>query len=306
MWAQLRRAGALTCLVAATARPCLADEASAQGGAEPASSAETAQPRRLVWRWPRFRTSEYYVTGAAGLLAAGSLVIPPNPGRWRGGILADEDVRDGLALGSYHEQRTARDASDVLVAAMIAYPVLVDGVIVTSGVHDSDDVMQQMLLIDVEVLAITSSVQLLVSGLVSRERPYGRDCGDALPEDSRDCQRRSRHRSFYSGHSAVAFAAAGLSCTHHMNLELYGGGAPDVAACGASLVTAGVVSALRIMGDVHYSSDVVIGAAWGSVTGFGLPLLLHYYEPRGQRAEDSKLRLHLVPVGLGAGLGGSF
>jgi hypothetical protein len=241
------------------------------------------------------------------MVSVGMLAVPPSPGRWRGGVLVDEDVRDGVALSSYDDRRAARDTSDVLLATSIAYPVLVDGVLVTSGIHGSDDVMEQMLLIDIEVLAITSAVQSVVAGFASRERPYGRICGDELSEESRDCRRNSRHRSFFSGHTSIAFAAAGLSCTHHMNLELYGGGAADAAACGASLVVAAATGALRMVGDVHYASDVGVGAIWGSLAGFGLPWLLHYKDPidrRPRRRSDVDLRI--VPIGMGAGLGGTF
>jgi membrane-associated phospholipid phosphatase len=58
--------------------------------------------------------------------------------------------------------------------------------------------------------------------------------------------------------------------------------------------------------DVHYTSDVAAGAAWGSLVGFGLPWLLHYREPGPARRAEPGLSLHLVPVGAGAGLGGSF
>lgn len=262
---------------------------------------------RLEWRWARFRTSEYFVTGTAALIAVGTYVIPPSRGRWRGGVLVDEDARNGVMLSGYHQRRAARDASDVLVGALVAYPVLVDGVAVASGHYGSDDVMEQMILIDAEVLAITAAVQNAVGAIASRERPYGRICGDELPEESRDCGRDTRYRSFFSGHASVAFASAGLVCTHHMNLRLYGGGAADAAACGLALAGAAATASLRVAGDVHYVSDVTVGAVWGSLAGFGLPWLLHYSQPVARkRADESRVRWHLMPVGLGAGIGGSF
>jgi hypothetical protein len=308
--AQIRRAVAAAALVVLSAFSAGAQEDAEDTGPHPITPATSTEPGRhpkLVWRWERFRISEYFVTGASAMVSVGMLAVPPSPGRWRGGILVDEDVRSGIALSNYDDRRAARDVSDVLLASSIAYPVLVDGVILTSAIYDSDDVMEQMLLIDVEVLAITSAVQSVVAGFASRERPYGRVCGDDLPDESRDCRRNSRHRSFFSGHSSIAFAAAGLSCSHHMNLRLYGGGAADAAACGASLVVAATTGTLRMVGDVHYASDVAVGAVWGSLAGFGLPWLLHYKDPIDRRPKArSDLRLHLVPIGMGAGLGGTF
>lgn len=321
MWlARVRRALALALLIALTSPGARAQ--SYEGQDDPKndephpfapswSLEEEGEPRparkRLVWRWPRFRTAEYYVTGAAAAAVVGSLLIPPTRDRWRGGVLVDDDVRNQVALESYQEQRTARDVSDVLIASLIAYPVLVDGVIVTSGYYGSDDVMEQMLLIDIEVLAITSAVQSVVSGVVSRERPYGDSfCADPANRETRDCVRRSRYRSFFSGHSATAFAAAGLTCSHHMNLQLYGGGAPDAAACGISLFAAAATASLRVIGDVHYTSDITTGAIWGTLAGFGLPYFLHYSAPAPRRRRDSSVRLHLVPLATGAGIGGTF
>ena len=301
---------ALAALIVLFAVPARAQDDANDAGPHPIVSASDAAPRsgtRLVWRWPRFRLSEYFVSGAAAMVSVGMLAVPPSPGRWRGGVLVDEDVRDRISLSDYHDRRAARDVSDVLVAASIAYPVLVDGVIVTSGIHGADDVMEQMLLIDVEVLAVTSAVQGAVAGLAGRERPYGRNCGGELSEESRDCRRNSRHRSFFSGHTSIAFAAAGLSCSHHMNLRLYGGGAPDAAACAASLLTAAATGTLRMVGDVHYASDVGVGMVWGSLAGFGLPWLLHYKDPiEKTKSKRSDFRLQLVPVAMGAGLGGTF
>jgi hypothetical protein len=267
-----------------------------------ASAAEAEPGAPLEWRWRRFGTEEYVVTGGAALVAVGSLALPAPRSTWRGGIGPDEEMRSELALPTYRGRRAARDASDVLLSSLIAHTVLADAVVVASGHHGSDDVMEQMLLIDAEVLAIAAAVQGTVSGLTQRERPYGRTCGEELDGESRDCRRRSRYRSFFSGHATLAFAAAGLTCSHHMNLDLYGGGTPDAAACAAALAGASAVAALRVMADVHYASDVALGTAWGSLAGFGLPWLLHYGSPRSGPA----FRLRLVPVAGGAGIGGSF
>src|SRR6185369_8075255 len=97
---------------------------------------------------------------------------------------------------------------------------------------------------------------------------------------SRDplCEKGKKFAGFPSGHAVSAFTAAGLSCVHHAHLPLYGGGLPDALACAAALTVASGVGVVRIMGDRHYVSDVIVGAAIGFLVGFGLPSLLHYRE----------------------------
>jgi membrane-associated phospholipid phosphatase len=218
----------------------------------------------------------------------------------------DEDVRQALQLPTYQQRRTARDLSDVLLSWSVMHPTVVDGFVVSSWYHRADDVTEQMVLINIEVLSITIAVQGVVAGVASRERPYGRDCGNQLDEDIRDCRRNNRHRSFFSGHSAASFASAGLICSHHANLPLYGGGFADGAICGAAFAVAGATAGLRVVSDMHYTSDVLVGAAWGTLTGLSLPWLLHYRHGSEPRPQPSELRLHVVPLPGGLGVGGSF
>ena len=70
---------------------------------------------------------------------------------------------------------------------------------------------------------------------VGRVRPYAEPCfaGDTAYA----CRSPAARVSFISGHSASAFTAAGLSCAHHLNEEIYGD-AGDAVACGASITAA--------------------------------------------------------------------
>src|SRR5690606_1492941 len=124
--------------------------------------------------------------------------------------------------------------------------LLIDTLVVTWWGHDADTVAYQMALINIETLAFNTALQGLVSGFVSRQRPFARAvCGDNDDEKPGDCASGNRFRSFYSGHTSAAFAAAGATCMHHAYLPLYGGGAGDVAACGIAVAVAGATGTLR-------------------------------------------------------------
>ena len=101
-----------------------------------------------------------------------------------------------------------------------------------------------------------------------RTRPGDCPAGDAT------CESR-RHLSFPSGHAALAFTAASLSCTYHVRVGVYGSRVADYAACGASVGLALATSFLRIRARRHYLSDVLVGSAIGVLAGWLLPSVLY-------------------------------
>jgi membrane-associated phospholipid phosphatase len=78
-----------------------------------------------------------------------------------------------------------------------------------------------------------------------------------------------------SGHVSTAVTAASLICTHHLKLHLHDSAADGVT-CGAAIGVAMVSAVSRIMSDNHYATDVTAGAAIGVISGFVLPMSLHY------------------------------
>jgi membrane-associated phospholipid phosphatase len=260
----------------------------------------------LSWRYRRVSIQEVYVSGALALATVGAIATGAGTDGWRGGIAFDDDARRSLRLRRYSARRQARDASDALLALSVAYPVLGDGVLAASWYHGSSDVAEQILLIDTETLALTFAVQATVASLAGRERPYGRDCGGEVQDDSSDCKRNDRYRSFFSGHAAGAFAGASLSCMHHLHLPLYGGGGAEVASCAAGYAAATATATLRVVGDMHYVSDIFFGAAWGTAAGLGVPWFLHYGRSPAERRAAAGGRVHVVPHPGGLAVGGSF
>ena len=64
---------------------------------------------------------------------------------------------------------------------------------------------------------------------------------------------------------------------------------------------------MRVIGDQHWASDVMVGAGMGTIIGLGMPWLLHYrIDALPEVASDSSLRVQLMPTPQGAFLMGQF
>jgi membrane-associated phospholipid phosphatase len=61
-----------------------------------------------------------------------------------------------------------------------------------------------------------------------------------------------------------------------LHVPLYGDQLADVLACAGTLTLAATTGVLRIVGDRHYATDVLVGAMIGFTVGYGMPTLLHY------------------------------
>lgn len=254
---------------------------------------------------------ELVFTGVALGAAIAGQVIPPVGEGWTKSLTFDDDVRSFVRLDSENDRRAARDYSDVLLTSLVGFPVIIDALVVAGWARQSTDVSFQMLMMDAEVFAVTMAIQGLTNTLVHRQRPYVDGCGGELPSNTQDCEGDTRGRSFFSGHTAASFAAAALICSHQFNLDLYRNASLGGVVCASGFVLAGTTGALRMAGDVHNLSDVMVGAAVGTLVGFGLPWLLHYRfgdidDPVEAVTDTSGPTLQLAPMGLGLSASGTF
>jgi len=174
--------------------------------------------------------------------------------------------------------RTAADASDWGVAALVLSPVLLAA---TSG----DDEDGTILLMHAESLALTGGVVAVLKNVVDRPRPLVYNPDPRISEQER--QRSFAARSFPSGHAANAFASAMLLG------EVYAGLHPDDEARHwvryGSLAAAATVSYLRYAAGLHFPTDLLAGAAIGAAVGWAVPRL--------HEADDTS-----GPAGAGPGL----
>lgn len=265
--------------------------------------------RPIKWdpEWPRFSTGDWIITGAGAAVTLASAIIPPfKKHSLGGGVLIDDSARKALRLPTSEGRYVARDASDVILSLEATWPFFVDALITTWWYHGSPDAAAQMALVDGEALAIVTAVQGATNTIVSRERPYGQTCGTPeLPNQTNDCDGSVHYRSFFSGHTAFTFMSASLICVHHMKLDLMGG-IGDELSCVTAYAGAAATGALRVMGDMHYVSDVTVGAAFGTLVGLAVPLIHYRRVNLAPQEKKTAIDWQLIPVGAGLGVGGVF
>jgi hypothetical protein len=226
--------------------------------------------------WPRFRTSEAVVTGLMLLPIAGALFLYPRPNdNMHGGVLFDDALRDALVAHSKEDRLAAAGRSNWPYFGLLAFPLLVDTALVTWGIHGARDVALEMLGMNLESFAIAGGVALTLQKL-GRVRPLEKGCA-VDPNYAGKCSDPvALNQSLMSGHTAIAFTGAGLTCAHHRHLPLYGGGIPDIGICVASLAAASATGYFRIRSDDHYGTDILMAVALGLASGWALPEWLHY------------------------------
>ncbi len=270
-------------------------------------------PGAVRWSpsWRKFALGEYLTTGAL-LLGTGAIILFGEEGEpnWRTPILFDETVRDGLRASTDAGRRRAQSISDGFYYGELAYPFVVDVVAVTWLAHGAPEVAGQMALMDSEAFAITGFLSFVSNAAIRRERPYVQECAPSKPDPVFPaCDSPGQAESFFSGHTAIAFTGATLSCMHHANLPLYGeSGVGGAVACFSLVAGATTGGMLRIVADKHHATDVVVGSAIGIASGVLVPWF-HYRDeapPSGERSGASaSLRWLPAPMlsSSGAGVG---
>ena len=269
--------------LAATTRSAQASEPSASGALPSSAEAQrqAAAASEVRWRdeWKRVRWWEY--AGTAAFLATGFSLRyagPPPPDNWRGGVLFDDVIVRKVTIENQPVAHGVEVTTDVLFYSAMGYR-LVDSVFVPLVGYQDPDLALQMTMIDLGAFSVQAMVLWGSQTLVGRTRPLALRCDEQPPGMRHErCEIPSRlgpQRSFIAGHPATGFTAAGLTCQHHRHIPLYGGWG-DTAACATTLVAATVNGLGRVLAEQHYPTDLVLGIALGTFSGWVLPGLLHY------------------------------
>lgn len=239
------------------------------------SGGGTARAQQLEWNeeeHPRYSVAEGAVFGGVAIAAlVWTSLRRHGEGNWLGGVIFDDGLRDAFRPDAFETRRTVARVSDVGLVTSMALPLA--DVAVAWGAHDAPDVAAQMLAIDLGSYATSFLLTQMTKDLSGRERPDERQCRETDGAEG-DCN--IEYRSFFSGHTSMAFTGAGLTCAHHSQHRLWGSPVADRGACIGALTVAAMTGLFRVIADKHYATDVLAGATIGLASGWLLPVLLHY------------------------------
>jgi membrane-associated phospholipid phosphatase len=212
--------------------------------------------------------------GTLGLLLLKNDLAPPAC-RWCNPPGFDADVTRALAWSNRDAASTASDLLEVALGAGVLGNALLDGY--RRG--DREAGFANALLIT-EATSIAMFLDYGVKYAVGRSRPYvwlGRTGSGS----------RDGNLSFFSGHTTFAFAVAASSSTLLLSQHAPGAEVASVVA----FAGAGLVGYLRIAAEQHYLTDVLAGAAVGTLVGWAVPHFFH--APR-----EGGLALRPMPGGI--------
>jgi undecaprenyl-diphosphatase len=119
----------------------------------------------------------------------------------------------------------------------------------------------------IESVAITYGSKELIKYLVHRERPYMYDANTPMSL----VQDEEHNESFLSGHTALAFNGASFAsyvfCKYNPDSKW------KIPVIAASYSLAAATAAMRVASGCHFVTDVIAGAALGTVIGIAVPAL---------------------------------
>lgn len=172
----------------------------------------------------------------------------------------DINFVDRAMMHSY--SRSLDLTGDILLACTMVAPFAL-------AIHQTKDNIITGAVMYAEALLISHSVKELTKDFVVRWRPY------CYYDDTRSKMLKDEDsgESFMSGHTATAFTSASFLSTVYAHMHPEGKGKYWVA--GGSFAAAAAVGTLRILSGNHFFTDVLVGAAWGTLVGWLVPQL-HY------------------------------
>ena len=272
--------------------------ARAQSSAVEPGARLDARPAPTLWRrsWPEFSWGEGVATVAAGL-ATGYFLLqsPPSEPRWQGGILFDDAVRDAVRLESATGRQRLRSVGDMPYYLAPLLPLIVDPLVVSWLLRDDPKLAYNLAFMGLEAFSYAGLTSFISTRLSVRERPDTTQCRLEHP-DFEGC--KADTEAFWSGHTSIVAASAGLVCANHQYVSLWGSTAADASACALAASGALLTAGSRLLADRHYASDVIVGMGVGFGFGYAVPVLLHY----SRRASGVAVSVQSDALGDGASL----
>ena len=175
--------------------------------------------------------------------------------------LSREDVNAFDRGAVYQYSASASTASDILVYTVIASPL---AMMTDQRVRED---WGTYLLMYAETLLWTGASTHIVKNTVGRIRPYVYNPDVPMEEKTT----RDARKSFYSSHTAFAFASAVFLSTTYNCYFPTSRWVPYVWA--GSMAAAALVGFFRYQAGMHYPTDIIVGASMGGLIGYVIPAL---------------------------------
>ena len=215
----------------------------------------------------RSRASTDLYNAALWMSGVAAVEFGTTPGtRWSRTNSFDDEVRSGLRSGSRSRREDADTASDAMLGFTVGLMPLVSigKTLSERDCHRAYDMATDA----IESITLTLFLTEATKAIAGRERPFAKECDGSPPKDA-NCGDSGRRQSFFSGHSSLAGAGAGLSCAYAIKRKTWGDGRTAQAVpCALGVGAAVTTGVLRIVADKHWGTDVIVGLAVGGTVGY--------------------------------------
>ncbi|SOD81611.1 phosphatase PAP2 family protein [Spirosoma fluviale] len=188
---------------------------------------------------------------------------------------------------TYHWSPTADKLSDVTLAGNVAMLGLL-----SVGTKPMRQDFKTVAVMYIETVALSSGIERTIKAITQRSRPFVYNPAAPLEEKLT----RDASQSFFSGHATVAFSTAVFTGEVFRHYFPHSRLKPVVWVGALGLASASAI--LRYEAGLHYPTDLLAGAAFGSLVGWGIPKL---HEVKNQ--SELGHRLDIQPWSNGAANG---
>jgi len=215
-------------------------------------------PYRISWEKDGYILGAGITASSTGYLLYRS-VSPPT--------IAEVNQLSSTSINKFDRNAAGRfsttldKSSDILIGAFAAAPL-----ILFSDKTIRDD-WKTITLMYVEVWSFIGGTSMLSKGTIERYRPFVYNPNVPLENKLNS----DAKMSFFSNHTITAFASAVFISTVYCDYYPDSEWKPYIWA--GSLLSASIVGYLRYESGMHFPTDIIVGAAVGSIVGYAIPWL---------------------------------